>query len=460
MSTRHLDSGDLPPPDRRGPGEEPIELRRYLDALKRGLPLIAGIVLVVAVSTYLVSRSLTKQYRAQASIVRQQLTAADQGLSVDSLSRELNTLSSLLKTNAMLRAAAADLPGESEGSLRKGITSRVDPNANLIYVTGTASSPARAAAIANGVAQTFLTRQAEVERRAAEVERSELQDELTRLRAEPNSALEIQAVEGRLSDLNVQIASAGTELALAERATPPASPASPHPARNALLGVVLGLLLGALIALGRDQLRPRVGGARELSRLLGLPLLLSVPRVPFRRVLHTRSRLASEREAYRALANVVRYTLPPDDGAQVVLVASAVDGEGKSTVAAALARALDDGGDLTLLVPNDVPRQTRTPLSPNALGEFFEGLKDHIYGYVVVDGPSLLHAADLQALVDRCPNVLYVARAGHITVEQAIDARDLLDRLECRPIGLVVVGSRGPASAYQARGRVAALEGL
>jgi capsular polysaccharide biosynthesis protein len=452
-------TGDLDSGNGRLPGEEPIELRRYLDALRRGLPLIVLAVIAATVAAFVVSLALTKHYRAEASIVRQQLTSADQAQSVDSLTRELNTLNSLLTTDEMLKAAAAKLPGETADSLRGEVDSSVDPNANLIYVTATASDRDRAATIANVVAQTFLTRQASIERRQSEAARAELETELARLRGQPDSALEIQAVESRLSDLNIQIASAGTELALAERATPPASASSPHPGRNAVLGAVLGLLLGSLVALVRDQLAPRAGSARELSSLLGLPVLVAVPRVPLRGIARTSADTA-EREAYGALANIVRYAFSPGDGAQLVLVTSAVDGEGKTSVATGLARALRSKGDRTLLVPRDLQHDAAAPLAAHVVDRLLENEGDDGASYVIVDGPPLLDGHDSHALVSRCPNVLFVARTDHVTLEQAKSARDLLDRLECRPIGLVVVGSRTRLPAIHVRGRIDALEDL
>ena len=39
------------------------------------------------------------------------------------------------------------------------------------------------------------------------------------------------------------------------------------------------LFLAVLVALGRDQLTPRVSGPRELGRLLDLPVLIGIPYV-------------------------------------------------------------------------------------------------------------------------------------------------------------------------------------
>ena len=58
----------------------------------------------------------------------------------------------------------------------------------------------------------------------------------------------------------VEEASAGSQLQLAEPATPPTAPASPRPFRNVVLAPFGSAFLAILVALGREQLRP--GGER------------------------------------------------------------------------------------------------------------------------------------------------------------------------------------------------------
>jgi Mrp family chromosome partitioning ATPase len=494
-------------------GEEPIEVRRYLEALRRSLPLIAGITLVLTLSAYLVSSSLTKRYEAQASIVRQNLTVLDQTLSADSATRDLNTASILLTTRHVLEAAARQIPGATADSLAGKVKARVDPGADFIYVTASDSNPGRAASIANAVAQTFVAQRASLERSEAQRERIDLQRELARLKRSGGSSAQIQTVEQSISDLGVSIAGAGTALTVAEPATAPDKPASPHPLRDAGLGVVLGVFIGVLAALGREQLVPRVGSPRELSRLLELPILVSVPAVGHR---SRRALSGLEHEAYQALATSIRLSLPPAETAHTVLVTSAVRAEGKSTVAVRLGRALAHAGHRTLIISADLrhptvhealgvplqpglsdllvglPRKTpaqghrlatrairpvggrrallhvlpsgRKPDDPaealagDALDKVFEVIRELEYTYVLVDSPSLLGVADSQALARRCSSILYVAKLDRVTLENVVDVRDVLDRLDRRPIGMVVIGGRSEASSYYIGDRAPAYE--
>jgi Mrp family chromosome partitioning ATPase/capsular polysaccharide biosynthesis protein len=495
-------------------GEEPIEVRRYLEALRRSLPLIAGITLVLTLSAYLVSSSLAKRYEAQASIVRQNLTVLDQTLSADSATRDLNTASILLTTRRVLQAAAREVPGETADSLAGKVKARVDPGADFIYVTASDSEPARAAAIANAVAQTFVAQRTSLERSEAQRERADLQRELARLRRSGGSTAQIQTVEASISDLGVSIAGAGTGLTVAEPADAPTKPVSPHPLRDAGLGVVLGVFLSVLVALGREQLMPRVSSPRELSRLIELPILVTVPAVGGR---SRRALSGLEHEAYQALATSIRLSLPPAETTQTVLVTSAVRAEGKSTVAVRLGRALAHAGHRTLIVSADLrhptvhealgvplepglsdllvslPRKTpaqghrlatkairpvggdrrallhvlpsgRKPddpadaLAADALDKVFAVIGELEFTYVLVDSPSLLGVADSQALARRCSSILYVAKLDRVTLENVVDVRDVLDRLDRRPIGMVVIGGRSEASSYYIGDRAPAYE--
>ncbi len=71
------------------------------------------------------------------------------------------------------------------------------------------------------------------------------------------------------------------------------------------------------------------------------------------------------------------------------------------------------------------------------------------YDYVLLDGTPLLGLADAQALGQRVDEVLVVSRLDRLSVEDAVDLRDLLERLDLTPLGHVVVGARrGVAYSY------------
>ncbi len=502
---------------RRAAAEQPIEVRRYLDALRRSLPLVLGIVVVLAGSVYLVSSSLPKRYKATTSIVMRSSSVLDQNQNVDTITRDLNTIDALLTTDDVLAAAAKKVPGETTETLRDKVSSSVDPNANLIYVTAKDPLPEHSAQIANAVASTFVTEQADIQRRNYERARADLQDELTRLQGTADAGTQEQAIRDRISQLGVSIATAGGDLQVAQRADAPTEPDTPRPFRNTALGIILGLFLGILVALGRDQLVPRVSGSRELSRLLELPVLVSIPYTRGKRGRRGRVLSGIEYETYQTLATSIRFSLTPADGPHVILVTSALHAEGKSTVTLRLGRALAHAGHRTLLVSADMRWPTLHTLTGTEIGPglselletlgrgtvpdargyvgnriervsgqrrgeldilpsgkkpddpsellsnvgldvVMDGIAELDYTYVLIDAPPLLGIADTQALARRATTMLYVARLDRVTLENVVDARDVLDRIDRPMVGMVVIGARSEASPYYLSSRVPALE--
>jgi capsular exopolysaccharide synthesis family protein len=518
MSER-IDTGELERRSaaRRTGTEEPVEVRRYLDAIRRGLPLVAGIVLALAITTYAVSSALPKRYKATASIVQRTTGAViDQGSNADAITRDLNTVNSLVTTDSVLRAVARKVPGTTLDELRDNVASSVDPNANLIYVTAKDGDARKSAQIANTVASTFVREQADIKRRQYEQARAQLQNELDRLQTTGRAPEQEQAIRDRISQLAVSIATAGIDLGVAQPADVPNAQDTPRPVRNTALGIILGLFIGILVALGRDQLVPRISGSRELSRLLEMPVLVTIPYVP-RRGRRMRVLSGIEYETYQTLATSVRFSLPPSDGPHIVLVTSALHAEGKSTVTMRLGRALAQAGQRTLVVSADMrwptlhellevplepglaellqtlpdipaadvrdrvaehvrpsPHQRRgtldvlpsghKPADPtNLLADVgldlvYDALRELDYTYIVVDAPPVLGIADTRALARRATSLLYVARMDRVTLENVVDARDVLDRIDRPGLGMVVIGVRSEASPYYLGSRVPALE--
>jgi Mrp family chromosome partitioning ATPase len=87
-----------------------------------------------------------------------------------------------------------------------------------------------------------------------------------------------------------------------------------------------------------------------------------------------------------------------------------------------------------------------------------DGIAELVYTYVLIDAPPLLGIADTQALARRATTMLYVARLDRVTLENVVDARDVLDRIDRPMVGMVVIGARSEASPYYLSSRVPALE--
>jgi succinoglycan biosynthesis transport protein ExoP len=482
--------------------DQPVEAGRYVDALGRSKLLIALIVLPLTAIVFFVSSSSPDTYRATAKIVVEDIVDPLAARDVASTERRLATIRTLLTTRETLRRARRRLPGETIATLEGKVESSVDPAANIINVVATDDSARGAARTANAVAGSFLATQRRAERLRLNRARATLRKALADLQGKTGVqvATERTALRERLTDLNVGAVSTGSELMLAEAAQPPDVPYAPRPLRNTLFAFFASAFIAALVVVARAQLKPRVSGGRELSRILELPVLTEVPYV--RRGIghraHTLS--AAEYEAYQTLQAAVRRSLPAKDQ-RVMLVTSALHGEGKTELTAALGLVLSQAGHRTWLVSADMrwPRlhelfdvdQTpglsevlagaqnggihgifelsasrtgssrlhvlasgSTPADPaqllagDALDSFFDEMRQSEYDYVLIDGPPLLGLVDSQVLAQRVDGVLLVCRPDRLTPETALATRELLERLEVDALGLAIVGTRGSTHLY------------
>jgi succinoglycan biosynthesis transport protein ExoP len=475
--------------------EAPVDVPRYLAALKRAWPLIVLLIVLMTLTVLLLSVSLSKSYRATARIVLDDRAGAFEATDVESVRGRLATVQALLTTRNVLEQAAQRLPDESAETLEDKVESSIDEDANFVDVEATDGDAAGAAAIANAVARSFLKMRETAERERFARARGILQAALDRLGNSAATRQEAQDIRARLNELSLSEAGIGTELQLAESARPPADPDSPRPVRNTIFAFFASAFIAVLAALGIDQIAPRLSGARELSRLTGVPVLAALPSP--RRL---RARRGQTEEGYQAL-QASALQLPADR--KVVLVTSPFTSQEKSTVAVRLARLLARAGSRTLLISADVrrPRIEKllgVPRAPGLtdvaraivesdgqgldelLGEtlagvssvpgapdldvlpsgsassnpaalftrepmsaLFGALERSDYRFVLVDGAPLLGVIDGPLLARYADAVIAVCRLDRLTPAAAAELGDVLQQLHAPALGLVAIGAGG-----------------
>ncbi len=137
---------------------------------------------------------------------------------------------------------------------------------------------------------------------------------------------------------------------------------APRPARTLALSLLLGLLLGSALVLGREFMQSTFRTAEELEQHVGRPVLGQIPRVPGRarsdiiKLLRDKPTSAAA-EAVRDLRTSVLLSdaeRPP----QVIMTTSSVPAEGKTTVSIALAQNFAGLGKRVLLIEGDIRRRT------------------------------------------------------------------------------------------------------
>ncbi|GAA4807481.1 polysaccharide biosynthesis tyrosine autokinase [Actinomycetospora chlora] len=284
-------------------------------------------------------------------------------------------------------------------------------------------------------------------------------------------------------------------------AQPDATPVSPRPVLDVVVGLLAGLLVGAAVAVARAAMDTTVTSAAALAELAGVPDLGQVeldPQAGARPLAVAERPASSASEAYRKLrSNLGFVTVDREDGAAVVMITSAVPGEGKSTTAANVALSLADLGARVLLLEADLRRPvlatvfglepavglttvlgTGTPVGqvvqragrldvvvagpvpPNPsellesrrLGATLDELRAR-YDWVIVDSAPLLPVTDGAVLSHRCDAVVLLARHGATSTGSVRQAVATLATAGAHLVGTVVTqvprsGGDGYGSYY------------
>jgi Mrp family chromosome partitioning ATPase len=473
------------------PPEQPIDVGRYANALRRSKLLIVAIVVVVTGLVLLMSLALPKSYSAKATIL------FDEGQTLATTTdaeRQLATIQKLLVTRDVLARSARRLPGESVGSLAHHVQASVDPTANIVTITASAKTPERAARTANVVAGAFLARERAAELARIQSAEKRLKATIVGLKGTPGGAAQIALIRERLSELSVSEATAGSELQLADPAHPPAAADSPRPLRNAGFAFVAALFVAMLVALGRERIAPRIGEPRELERLTGYPILSEIPQSG--RLFRDPQAALREREAHEALAAVVAAHLPPQRQHMLMLTSPAAD-EAKARVTAGLSRALAQAGETALVIDADLrkpaleqlfgmepapglaellaaarqgdseaagemivePPQSASPrrtgslavlgageaaspalVTEDALRILFDELARTGFTCVILNGPPLLGYPECRAWARHVDALVVVSRPDRLHPSDAFEVRNQLDLVGTPVLGNVVVG--------------------
>lgn len=189
--------------------------------------------------------------------------------------------------------------------------------------------------------------------------------------------------------------SSAVQARVIDDAVVPTVPVSPRPIRDAVLGLILGLLGGLLLAFGLDALDRSVKKPAEVERIIGAPDLGSVPRFRAGRgPVLSDERGGAAAEAYRAIRTAVRF-LDPDSPPRALVVTSPKAAEGKSTTAINLGLALAQSGHAVAVVDADL----RDPgLAKQLKVKPTVGLTDVLTGDATLDGAMHAYRPSLQVL--------------------------------------------------------------
>jgi non-specific protein-tyrosine kinase len=186
---------------------------------------------------------------------------------------------------------------------------------------------------------------------------------------------QVGLLQQQINNLQTQVSIGTSGVQLLQPAVPPTSPSTPRTARNALLGLGGGLVLGIALAFVRESLDDTISSKEDLDRTQpGLPVLGMIPAMSSRSG-ETKELVSSTRphsyaaEAYRSLRTSVQF-LALDQPIRTIQVTSPRTSEGKTTSVANLAVTLAAAGQRVIVADCDLrrPRQHEMFGIPNQVG--------------------------------------------------------------------------------------------
>jgi succinoglycan biosynthesis transport protein ExoP len=181
----------------------------------------------------------------------------------------------------------------------------------------------------------------------------------------------------RYKEIGVASGASANNISIVDRAEP-GFKYKPNLTVNMALALVVGLLLGVLLALAFEYLDDTFKRPEDIEKLLGIAVLgavpmLKAPQTPNAALSDARSAFA---ESYRSLRTALQFST--DRGSpRSLLVTSAMPSEGKSTTALVLGQFYAQLGKRVLIVDCDL----RNPSLHRSLGvENGEGLSNYLAG--------------------------------------------------------------------------------
>jgi capsular exopolysaccharide synthesis family protein len=366
-------------------------LERALGVLRRRVPVIVLCCVLAAGAAYGFSKRQTKQYTATASLVfnnnqQAQQVAGLQAVAINNQQSQQQTDLKLVEKGDMAERTAATLDhGLTGDKVRKDLSVSAEGESNIVDVAATADSPALAAAIANTYVNQFVSEQQSSNHGYYAAALALVNKQLAALSPKQRLSPSGLALAGRAQSLGVLAELKNGNVQVVQAASQPTSPSSPKTSRNAVLGGVLGLLLGLGLAFLLERLDRRIREAEDLQRIYGLPLLGVIPESKtLSRSLggaNGQAELPSgEAESFHLIRAHLRY-FNVDRELRTMMIVSAAPGDGKTTIARHLAAAAARMGSRVLLMEVDLRRPTLAKQLDIGAGP---GLSDVLIGAVAL----------------------------------------------------------------------------
>jgi polysaccharide biosynthesis transport protein len=412
-----------------------IIVKRWYWMVLLGLVLCGG-------AAYVVSKQIHPSYQASANLILNECTSQTTPYDCTTAGIEaLPTYAQLITSSAVLESVAAHYQAMTVNQLSAMITVKPQSNTLLIEVDVTNKDPQLATDLANQVSQSF-----------AQYSNTQL--------------------PGHVQVIPAQV---------------PLNPVGVKPLIAGAIGAFVGLGLAIALIIIFEWIDDRARSLEEVQEILGMETLTVIPRLSRRQRKKSFQEIPALVEGCRMLSaslNAAQSIKP----FKLVMVTSALAGEGKSTIAADLALFLAISGKRVLLVDANLRdptlhkhfqldnyeglawvfslmmeqvevevqgKETEIPslnvltagsvigssvdfLQSSLARELFEDLKKTDFDYVIIDSPPLLPVADAQILALYVQAIILVVDVSKTPRKLLLRAKKILGRTHSRVLGVAL----------------------
>lgn len=363
-------------------------IRQQLSIVLARLPLVVASVALAAAGAYFFSSLQPNVYEAKATlIVGQSLSAVNPDYNQLLVSQRLSSTYATVATTRPVLAKVIERLGlrETPENLASRVSAASVPDGALLTIEARDGDPARAAILANTVAEELIAATPAVQGTQTDVTQSidqdleavrkDIGDAQAEIESLSNLASRTPSQENRLDTLRGRVislrstyvtllsfspGSASSLMTIIQPAYANETPVAPHPLLTALLAAVVVFMIVSAAVFVVEYLNDAIKDPAQVEEVLGLPTLGTIERMGgdnkrlamyrLATLLYPRSATA---ESYRTLRTNIEFAAV-DRPIRKLLVTSALPSEGKTVTAANLAVAFAQGGRRVLLVDADL----------------------------------------------------------------------------------------------------------
>jgi capsular exopolysaccharide synthesis family protein len=333
------------------------DLRSYLGMMWRWKWLFLFFVIVTPTIAYLIQRGKPTVYKSSALVGINSTTvnsALVNGAGTFSTSN-LQAIARLVTTTPVEEIAAGLLkPPANPGQIGAEVSASADQSTGFLTISAEDPSPARAAAIANAFAKAISLNLQQSTTAQINASIKSLRSQLARLG--PKNGASRTEVQGQIDQLVAARSTQGSQAAILQAATPSGTPAGTSTRRVVEIGLLIGVLLGFGAVVLAESADRRFRTPDDLEGATDLPLLAAIAPSAFSAELNTGR---EDEESFQMLRTSLMYfnvERPLDS----VVITSAGEKDGKTTVAIRLALSSAAAGLDVVLIDADLRRAQAT----------------------------------------------------------------------------------------------------